>query len=447
MGSAVERLIQLVNSKDRYDIPLAELMPVQLEAVRERMATHSASIQFVRNRIEDTGVKRIGELADVVPLLFAHTAYKSYPESWLAKGHWQLLAQWLDTVSAYRVEGVDNRGAIGIDEWLTRLADKGHYISCSSGTTGKVSMIPSSMADRMFVKRNLATSYEWATDAPARKEHKLFICIPSSNNYRYLDSWDALIEAYGRQGEEYRLPVEPMTVGSLREMVTLRRSITEGTARPTDIATYEKLVTQREQMMSGAARSIAEALIAARGQKLMVIGMFAQMFKVAETVREMGFAGKNFHPDNLMMVSGGLKGVDLPPDYRERIMDTFNVNPRRAFIMYGMQELNGFNPRCSAGRYHMAPWVMLLVLDQPGERLVGSFKGEVEGRAGFFDLSHDGRWGGLISGDKITVDYRKCACGHEGPTIEDNIMRYSDLPGGDKISCAGTVDAYVRGAA
>ena len=40
-----------------------------------------------------------------------------------------------------------------------------------------------------------------------------------------------------------------------------------------------------------------------------------------------------------------------------------------------------------------------------------------------------------------------CACGSKGPSIRDNVVRYADLEGDDKIGCAGTVDAYVRGVA
>ncbi|MFT4027569.1 MAG: hypothetical protein QM676_12315, partial [Novosphingobium sp.] len=72
-------------------------------------------------------------------------------------------------------------------------------------------------------------------------------------------------------------------------------------------------------------------------------------------------------------------------------------------------------------------------------------EGKVEGRAAFFDLSMDGRWGGVISGDKIEIDYTPCACGARSPSISDTIARYADLSGDDKIGCAGTVDAYVRG--
>ena len=65
----------------------------------------------------------------------------------------------------------------------------------------------------------------------------------------------------------------------------------------------------------------------------------------------------------------------------------------------------------------------------------------------FFDLALDGRWGGVITGDKIALDYSPCACGNAGPSIRDDIARFADLEGDDKIGCAGTVDAYVRGVA
>jgi len=113
-----------------------------------------------------------------------------------------------------------------------------------------------------------------------------------------------------------------------------------------------------------------------------------------------------------------------------------------------MQELHSGMPRChKGGRYHVPPWVVPLLLDKEGDVLVPTNSREVEGRAAFFDLSLDGRWGGVISGDKISIDCSPCACGNKGPSIRDNVVRYADLEGDDKIGCAGTVDAYVRGVA
>jgi hypothetical protein len=265
-------------------------------------------------------------------------------------------------------------------------------------------MIPSLMEDRTLVKRNLAFSLAWSTGISPANQYRVFICNPSSNNFRYLDSWDALQGEFGQGGHDFRFPGDAITVGGVREMVGLRNAISTGDARPEDLTAYQALVQQREQMMTGAVDTIAEALAASRGHKIMIVGMFALIFQVMEKVRAMGLSRVDFNPDNAMMVSGGLKGSDLPSDYREQIMDTFNIAPDRAFSMYGMQELNTLFPLCRAGRYHVTPWVMLLPLNEAGDQLVAPLKGEVEGRAAFFDLSHEGRWGGLISGDKIIVN-------------------------------------------
>jgi hypothetical protein len=113
-----------------------------------------------------------------------------------------------------------------------------------------------------------------------------------------------------------------------------------------------------------------------------------------------------------------------------------------------MQELGTAMPRCQkGGRYHIPAWLVCLPLDKEGNELLPHGDGESEGRAAFFDLSLDGRWGGVISGDKIAVDFSPCKCGAHTPSIRDNVVRYSDLTGDDKIACSGTVDAYVRGLA
>lgn len=55
------------------------------------------------------------------------------------------------------------------------------------------------------------------------------------------------------------------------------------------------------------------------------------------------------------------------------------------------------------------------------------------------------RWGGVITGDQVHADYGDR--GRPGPTINPDIVRYKDLPGGDYIARAGAIDAHVRGIA
>jgi hypothetical protein len=175
--------------------------------------------------------------------------------------------------------------------------------------------------------------------------------------------------------------------------------------------------------------------------------MFATLHQIAEGIRAKGHGGDDFNPTNAMMVAGGLKGAALPENYREYVLETFNVAEERLYHMYSMREINATFPLCPAGRYHISPWVIMLPLDTGGEKLLDPGGGEIEARAAFFDTSIEGRWGGLISGDKVSVSFASCQCGHEGPTVGRDIARYADLQGGDKITCAGSIDAYVRGVA
>ncbi|MCY1302249.1 hypothetical protein D9M70_518980 [compost metagenome] len=70
--------------------------------------------------------------------------------------------------------------------------------------------------------------------------------------------------------------------------------------------------------------------------------------------------------------------------------------------------------------------------------------GRQTGRAAFFDLGADLRWGGFITGDEITVEWDKpCACGRPSRYVAGAIQRYSDKNGGDdKITCAASEQSH-----
>jgi hypothetical protein len=85
---------------------------------------------------------------------------------------------------------------------------------------------------------------------------------------------------------------------------------------------------------------------------------------------------------------------------------------------YGSCEMSITYPACEAGHYHVIPWVIPFVLDVRGERLLEHGGGVVEGRCAFLGLSYNARWGSLISGDKLTMNYaEKCICGRPGPVV------------------------------
>jgi hypothetical protein len=445
MASATQRLMELMDSDDCYDVAPAELLPLQIEAANERLASQIDKIGLLKNRAESGSISVIEKPADLVPLLFAHTTYRSYSEGWLTERQWDRMGRWLNTVSTRPVQNINFDGVDTLDGWIKQLESIGHYLSCSSGTTGKPAMLSGTEGDIDFSAKTNAAGMVWALALKPSSERKFFGIGPQFAAPRENAIKDAMIAAIAPDVEPFLFGTEPITVGAMVEMIVLRRKISDGTARPSELAEFEQLATQRGAEMNEAAEKAVDALIDARQRPIMISGMYGQLYPIAEAVREKGFSGTDFHADNSMFVAGGLKGATLPENYREYILETFNVASERMYQTYSMREINTTFPLCTAERYHIPPWVIALPLDASGEELLDAGEGEIEGRAAFMDLSIEGRWGGIISGDKVAVTFAECQCGHQGPTVGREIMRFSDLPDGDKISCAGSIDAYVRG--
>mgnify|MGYP005812177547 CR=1 FL=1 len=446
MTSAVERLVELVGAKDCFDIAPAELLPVQLQAANERLQAQAQGIPLLANRAEAGGIKKIKQPADLIPLLFAHTTYKTYAEGWLNDGRWDRMGKWLATVSARNVEGLDTGGVQTLDDWIKQLETVGHYLSCSSGTTGKPAMLSCTEGDIELSARINIEALLWATGLTRGEDRKFLGLGPQFAAPREDAIRQAMVDCFSSRYPPYQFgDGEPITVGSMVDMITLRRKLADGTARPNEIAEFERVATQRAGDMDASAKKAIDAVIEARTLPLLATGMFATLYQIAEGIRAKGHGGDDFNPDNAMMVAGGLKGAALPENYREYVLETFNVTEERLYHAYSMREINATFPLCHAERYHVSPWVLMLPLDSTGEQLLDPGSAEIEARAAFFDTSIEGRWGGVISGDQVRVSFGKCQCGHQGPTVGREITRYSELPGGDKITCAGSIDAYVRG--
>jgi hypothetical protein len=448
MPTSLEQLLALRDASDRFDMTVGDLLPVQLEALNERFGTQVDLVPLLKNRAESGGVTRLGTVSDLVPLLFAHSAYKSYGEAWLAEGQWDRMARWLQTVSSYQISDEDFENVADLDEWIAALEAKGRFVACTSGTTGKPAMLGATESDLEFGAAANLSAFSWATGVEPANDRRFFGLGPRTSVARNERVREALISSFCSDRESaYQLPVPVISTGAIMAMILLRRKIGDGTAVASEVAEFERLSAARMSGLEDAMSNAVDELIKSREQPLFLSGMWASLHPLAEGVRERGYDSNDYHDANVLFVGGGLKGTILPPDYQETIFDTFGVSEQRVFHFYSMQEINTSFPRCTSGRYHVAPWVLVLPLDATGEHLVDTSSGEVECRAAFLDLSLEGRWGGVISGDRVTIDVGPCQCGHQGPTFGPDITRYSDLEGGDKISCAGTIDAYVRGAA
>ncbi|QIX52661.1 hypothetical protein [Rhodococcus sp. DMU1] len=417
-----------------------------IEILDSQFQQRRRQVPVLAQRAEAEGITQIRAREDMIPLLFPHTTYKSYPESLVAKGRWAQMNRWLDSLSAHRVTDVDVSAVEDVDGWIAALERTGHLVSSSSGTSGKGSFLNKSRRDR---DANQQDMLRCLTDlgVPPRNTWHVIPVGPETGQSAHVAMRNLLVDNYARPDA---IPLfEGTPPGGfhryLARLSAMRRAMADGTASPDEIASFEAEAAERASEQERRLDHFAERILERRTENIFFSSQFPQLFRLCEILKDKGVGEGDITGANALTTGGGLKGTSLPADYQEQIFRMLNIGPDRFMHYYSMQELNIRLPKCPAGRYHVPDEIVLFVLDKPGEALAGESDGVVQGRAAFFDTTVDGRWGGTISGDRITVDLGECPCGRSGDTILPDIVRYSDLADDDKITCAGTMDAYVRG--
>lgn len=447
MSSTRQQLLDMITDPDSaYAQEPADLLPLQLRAAQELFRQRREQIPLVGRRAAEAGIDEVRSLDDLVPLLFAHTVYKSYPPSFIEQGRWDRMLQWLNTLSVEDVSQVDMTEVTNVDEWIERLWSAGHMVLATSGSSGKCSFLNHTRGDVAAKKRHFQYSVGWPfiRSSPTRT---VFWLGPLKGPNSAIEAGNFNVENWGRPGGVFALTDQALKISEVSQMAAMRKKLMEGTATPDEIAAFEASARSKGQASQAALHRLIDELLDRRQEPLFISGMWAQHMAIIERARERGIDDGEFHPETVVNAGGGVKGVPLPTDYKEQVRRFYGevITPGG----YGMTEMAQLNPRCEAGRYHRAPGLIWLILDRDGERLVtpeDGVDGVVEGRFGFLDLLYEGRWGGLITGDKVTVDFaNRCPCGRPGPTLLDNITRFAEAGEEDHIGCAGTIDAYIRG--
>jgi hypothetical protein len=171
----------------------------------------------------------------------------------------------------------------------------------------------------------------------------------------------------------------------------------------------------------------------------MMSGNWSMYFEMLEAGGQLGVA-RAFSAQSHFLCAGGTKGKALPEGYRDNIASFLGIPEIQEG--YGMSEITTLMPKCAARKYHAMPWMLVFLLDpQTGEAAPRT--GTHTGRFGVIDLAIQSRWGGVLSGDEVTMTFGKCACGRDGPYLDERIRRFTEKEGGDdKITCAGAPEAH-----
>ncbi len=437
-------LLNLIVTDHAFDHHRDEIEPMQLEAANALFADLRNRIPVLERRATETGINKITSFDDIVPLLFAHTVYKSYPETFIAKKRWDRMLAWLSTLSADDLTNIDMSGVETADDWLNRLKENGCTVLATSGSSGKCSFLPASSADKELKVRHFRHAVGWP-DEIAENQYEAFWTGPIEGPNSAIESGQIMRDHWAKPGGFHNLIKTPLKITDVSAGAAFMKSMRDGTATPADIEAFEKRSKETAGRMKADLTGFTDELLAHRHEPVMVSGLWAQHLQIIERAYELGIPDGDFHPRSVVQAGGGIKGVALPDDYKERVSRFYGDVKRPG--AYGMTELAQVMPRCSALRYHRPPGLIWLLLDQPGEKLINAREGVVEGRFAFLDLLYTGRWGGVITGDKVAIDWSEtCPCGRPGPTILDSITRFAQGGEDDHIGCAGTIDGYVRGA-
>lgn len=453
---APERLIDLPII-ERFGFERSDLEALQLAALQHRFDTLVEKIPTLAKFAREQGIDQIDSLEDAVKLLFPHTFYKSYPLSVLDRGRFDALTRWLDTLTAYDLSELDASSVQTIDDWVDFLdANTEIRIRHSSGTTGKLSFTPMSVAETYWNAISFTRMFSRFGDETGSLEEGEFAALPHVGfSHRYgaqasARALEGLVEHVYGNDESRVLSLWPTRISA--DLLSLGGRLAGARAKGEQgqVEIPEALLRRREEALreqiEGPERLRQFCELAQDrfgGDRVTFRGIMPVAVDAAEKGIALGFKNLFAH-DSVGGLFGGSKGRNIPDDHEGLFANFMGTSFPR--LGYGMSESVASLARmCSFGHYHVPPNIIPFVMDpEDGNPLPRC--GRTTGRYGFFDLGASSRWGGYITGDEVTLvwgDEAPCACGRKGAYFLPDIRRLGESEGGDdKITCSGAPDVH-----
>jgi len=429
--------------------------PLHPPALQRRFEELREQIPILGRMADESAIDAVDELNDIVPLLFQHSVYKSYPASLLVRNRFTELTRWLDRLTTLDLAGVDVSACDSIDAWLDTLETATQVRALhSSGTTGTMSFLPRS-------------TREWDQMGQAFRCGLFQFSDPLGTGGRHDGEWFELIWPLWRSGRSAitRFPgmALPYLLGSedrlhaLRpgrmssdaaylagrvRLATARGELDQLEINPALHARREEFEREQREMAESLPRFIDETVAQLEGRRIWMLATWNVLYAIAKAGIDRGLEHV-FAPDSLVTTGGGAKGQVVPDDWEQTVQRFIGVD--HVQHSYVMSEITALNKMCEHGRYHFEPWIIPFVLDPgDGSPLGGRDRvGEHTGRCAVFDLVAATYWGGFITGDEVTMSFEECDCGRTTAHLARRIERYSDKQGGDdKITCVAAEDAH-----
>ena len=431
--------IYFENSYTRaHSLSRDELEAIQLDGLKERFNHLRDKVPYLKAVADEQSIDSIDRLEDIVRLLFIHKTYKSYPSEWLQKNQFSKLSHWINKLTIHDLDGLNSSGFKRIDDWIEGIYQHSGVMPwVSSGTSGTMTFMPhhESEMDRFARTYQMTLLQDFGDDPEEALSHDTHEIWPF---YRYPGGgmnmdFDLRIK-YMLGGDEDRFHALFPSTSSLdiRYLQTqMRLSKSEQWDKmdfPEDLIKETQEFEEKQKtlpsQLGGFLTQCAEQL---KGKQIVMLGTWPMMYNMAQ----LGLAAGQeniFSENSRILAGGGRKGTVLPDNWQDDVLRFTGV--KKLGGLYGMTEVLARHMACEHGHIHLAPWVISMLLDPDTSQLLPR-EGRQTGRYAFYDLAADSHWGGLVTGDKLSIEWSEpCACGQTSPYIVGEISRYAEERGG-----------------
>lgn len=436
---------------EMHSIDPVELRELQLAALQYRFSSLRNTIPALKKLADRQNIDSFSKVEDVLPLLFDHKTYKSYPPSFLENNQFDQLTRWLGKLTTHDLSHVDASGCEGIDDWI-QLLEKETPIRVvnSGGTTGLLSFLPRSLDEWMLFGKNNQVNYFQCFGDPVPEPFMPGISAVFPN-FRFganamVRQNDYVVKLVtGSEDKLYtlypgRISSDVLYLAARIRAAKARGSLDEFKISPRMLAKQKEHEALQAQMHADMEKFFEKITRNLMGQRVYMMAPWTFYYDMAQAGLKRGLE-QIFAPDSVIATGGGNKGVEPPKDWQEVTLKFLGV-PKFKWV-YGMSEIATTYPLCDHNHYHVSPSNIPFILDPDTSKPLPR-TGTVTGRFAVFELLYNSHWGGFISGDEVTMHWDGgCPCGAKSAYIENKVVRYSEKRGGDdKINCASTPDAY-----
>ncbi|MXY04275.1 MAG: hypothetical protein F4Y55_00200 [Gammaproteobacteria bacterium] len=298
-------------------LPREDMLAMQLIALQHRFDDLKDQVPILSRLAKNQGIDHIDAVEDVIPLLFEHSMYKSYPRSFLENYQFSQITNWLDKLTAHDLSGIDVSGCKCIDDWLDLMeVESPLCMNHSSGTTGTMSFIPHGQEEADNAGRAVAMEVlqNFGEEKPEDKAYQVIFPHYRSGHSSMLRGNDQLVKWIAKCEENFH-SAYPFKMSSdiLYLGARLRHAQATGTLDrleiSDDLLARRKEFEERQQQMPAILDQFFDHLFKElKGERIYTVGTWNLMLDLARKGLSKGLEAV-FAPDSIVVSGGGAKGL------------------------------------------------------------------------------------------------------------------------------------------